>query len=91
MNKSKIVCQEFKLAYSTEEVAYQLSTNDHRINLLRTCGALVGIKNGNKFIYSHKEIERFLEEYKGFNLQTETDIKLAVAQIKRFNKSTIIK
>ena len=61
MNKSKIVCQEFKLAYSTEEAAYQLSTNDHRINLLRTCGAIAGIKNGNKFIYSHKEFERFLD------------------------------
>jgi len=74
---------EFKLAYSTDEVAYHLSTHEHRVNLLRECGAIVGIKNGKGFIYSRKEIERFLEDYQGYNLQTETDIKLAVAEIKR--------
>lgn len=83
MTKQIIESSEFKLAYSTEELAFHLSTNIHRVHLLRTCGAIVGIKNGNKFIFSRKEVERFLEDFKGYDLQTETDIKLAVADIKR--------
>lgn len=75
--------QEHKLAYSTEEVAYHLSTNPHRIHLLRECGALVGIKNGNKFIFSRKELDRFLEDFQGYDLSTETNVKLAVADIRR--------
>lgn len=83
MTKQNIESSEFKLAYSAEELAYHLATNIHRIHLLRSCGALVGIKNGNKFIFSRKEAERFLEDFKGYDLQTETDIKLAVADLKR--------
>lgn len=83
MTKQIIESSEFKLAYSAEELAFHLSTNIHRVHLLRSCGAIVGIKNGNKFIFSRKEVERFLEDFKGYDLQTETDIKLAVADIKR--------
>lgn len=83
MTKQVIESKEHKLAYSTAELGYHLSTNEHRIGMLRDCGALVGIKNGNKFIYSRKEVERFLEDFQGYNLQTETDIKLAVAEVNR--------
>ena len=83
MTKQVNESSEHKLAYSTDEVAYHLSTHEHRVNLLRECGAIVGIKNGKGYIYSRKEIERFLEDYQGYDLQTETNIKLAVADVKR--------
>ena len=71
-----------RLAYTTEELADALGTYPQRINLLRQKGALVGIKNGQGWIFDRAEAERFLKDFKGMDLSNEMMIEQAVRTVR---------
>lgn len=69
-----------KLVYSTAEVAEALQMNEHKIGQLRKHGALKAIRKGNGYIFTAKEIERFLDLYNGADLSNEFQIRNAVKE-----------
>ncbi|MEG0564498.1 helix-turn-helix domain-containing protein [Anaerorhabdus sp.] len=69
--------------YTTKELAKLLNTHDDHINLLRKNHAIAGILFGKKYIYSQKEVEIFLDKFKGYDLSNENEISNAVREQKK--------
>ena len=65
------------LVFTTEETADLLKVNRKIIDSLRKTGVLNGIKLGKTFIFSAKEIDRFLEQYEGTDLSNEFQMEQA--------------
>lgn len=77
-----------QLAYTTEQLAKQLSTSRNLIYELHRYGLLVGIKKGNGWIYSSAEVEQFLDAVQGMDIGNAEAIERTANIIKeRHNKS----
>lgn len=63
-----------KLAYTSKELADKLCSYEEKVNKLRSVGILKGIKMGKGYVYTHKEVEEFLELYRGMDLSTDKAI-----------------
>jgi len=71
-----------KLSYNTEEASEALGVPQETINKWRKLGVLRGIKYGTGYIYSHKELEKFLDDYTG-EIMTPPEIIPALVKKKR--------
>lgn len=70
-----------QLVFTTRELADQLKTHEARVGMWRQCGAIKGIKKGKEYIFSRSEVERFLEDYAGYDLSNEFKVKFAVHEV----------
>lgn len=77
-----LVTAQLKLAYTTKELAEALGTYPQRIHVLRKHGLLTGTRNGQEWIYTREEAERFLERTRGMDLSSEQKIIEAVNQLR---------
>ena len=77
-----LVTAQLKLAYTTKELAEALGTYPQRIHVLRKHGLLTGTRNGQEWIYTREEAERFLERTRGMDLCSEQKIIEAVNQLR---------
>ena len=77
-----LVTSQLKLAYTTKELAEALGTYPQRIHVLRKHGLLTGTRNGQEWIYTREEAERFLERTRGMDLSSEQKIIEAVNQLR---------
>lgn len=75
LTKSQLVEQ---LTYTTHELAEAFHTHDNQISMWRQCKALKGIKKGKEYIFSRKEIDKFLEDYAGCDLSNQNKTIKAV-------------
>lgn len=57
-----------KKVFTQEEAAEYLNTHSHKISELRQVGLLVGIKIGSTYNFSIEELERFVDNYQGYDL-----------------------
>lgn len=71
------------LTYTTQQLAEQLNTSRNLIDILRQEGALTGIKKGNGYIFTHTEIERFLDEWTGMDMSNRHAIRESMIEIER--------
>ena len=82
MLQASLAATQFKLAYTTKELAEALGTYPQRIHVLRKHGLLTGTRNGQEWIYTREEAERFLERTRGMDLSSEAKIIEAVNQLR---------
>lgn len=62
---------------NAEEAAQILRCSTRKIGELRSGGLLKGLRIGKSYIYRRREIDRFFDEYAGFDLGNESKIRLA--------------
>lgn len=64
--------------YTATELSELWSIPVVKVHWLRDYGALKAIKKGREFMFPHREVVRFLDEYVGMDLSTREAIKLSV-------------
>jgi hypothetical protein len=62
---------------TASEAAKILRCSTRKIGELRTGGLIRGMRIGKSYIYRRREIDRFFDEYAGFDLGNESKIRLA--------------
>lgn len=82
MLQASLAATQFKLVYTTKELAEALGTYPQRIHVLRKHGLLTGTRNGQEWIYTREEAERFLQRTRGMDLSSEQKIIEAVNQLR---------
>ena len=65
--------------YSAQEAANKLGFDRHRMKTLRDEGLLLGIKTGESWRYSEKELQEFWEKYKGSDMSNDEQIRITAA------------
>jgi len=71
------------LTYTTAQLAAELNTTRNLVDILRQEGALTGIKKGNGYIFTHAEIEQFLNEWIGLDMSNREAIRASVITIEK--------
>ncbi len=62
---------------SQEELAQAWHCDRRRIGWLRKYGLLTMIRVGKRWVTRNKDLDKFFQEYSGFDLSNETKIRLA--------------
>ena len=71
------------LTYTTKQLATELNTSRNLIDILRQEGCLVGIKKGNGYIFTSKEVDEFLERFTGYDISNRFAIQQSLREIER--------
>ena len=63
-----------KLCYTAKELCELTGLNKNNLSLYRDMDLLRAIQVGNKYLYPHKEVERFLDNCTGMNIASKYTI-----------------
>lgn len=76
------------LSYTNAELAEMLHTYEDRINEWRQLGAIHGTLIGKQYIYSAKEVDRFLDDYASMNLSNAQHTRVSVGLVNATKKKS---
>lgn len=62
------------------EAAKYIRTTERKISLYRRYKLLEAGKLGKNYVYRKEWLDEFMEEWKGYNLNNEEDVKLAIKE-----------
>ncbi|MBQ0112295.1 MAG: helix-turn-helix domain-containing protein [Bacteroidales bacterium] len=65
---------EQKLCYTAKELCELTGLNKNNLALYRDMDLLKAIQVGNKYLYPHTEVEKFLEKVTGMNIASKYTI-----------------
>lgn len=62
--------------YTRKEVAEIIGMDVHNIQLLEKYGLLKGLKSGKQTLFQEKEVLRYMDEWKGYDMSNPTKIMI---------------
>lgn len=79
-----------KLTYTAKELAemFGMKNTTTKIDELRKDGLLGWIKPSKEFVYPREEVIKFLQTYKGYELNSKENRQIALVQQKKCSQST---
>lgn len=72
--------------YTMEQVAELMHVHKNQVMMWKNERILKGIKTGKGFVFSTKEIERFLDTFTGFDVSNPSRIQETLEKIKKTNE-----
>lgn len=77
---NKLTISKLKML-TQADIAEILNCNKDNVTMLREVGVLRAIKTGRSYMYSQRELERFMEEYVGLDVSNRENAIRSLAYV----------